>query len=206
MATATPEKIISMQSLDAAKAAVRAQLEVVFADLPADVILKAASRQGRHAISVMLEAPVKTLSVEARNQMAATRMQVRSFERLHADCNLLEASDVCVILGVTKQALSKKTAAGHVIAYTHKNRKYFPEFQFAKNKENPSIAQLVKAVQVDLTSPEMVNVLIKFLVQTMDYSNPGEPENIQKRYALLEDPAAFAIIVRDFKNRLEMGK
>lgn len=206
MASMAPVKNPSIQTLEAAKKAVHAQLEVLFEDLPPETIFEAALCRGRHALNLVLAAPKQALSIEARNQLAATRMQTRSFDRLRNSCALLEANVVADILGVTKQALSKKIKAGHVIAYTHNRRKYFPEFQLASSKVKPSIKQLLSALELDPANESTINVLIKFLIQTMDFSNVGEKKNPQPRYALLDNPDALKVIVRDYKNRLEMGK
>jgi len=42
------------------------------------------------------------------------------------------------------------------------------------------------------------------LTHTMDFY--GDSDNEQPRYKLIDNKDAFKIIVRDFKNRLEMGK
>ena len=206
MASMAPVKNPSIQTLEAAKAAVHAQLEALFEDLPAEIIFEAASCRGRHALNLVLAAPKQALSTEARNQLAASRMQMRSFERLRNSCALLEAGVVADILGVTKQALSKKIKAGHVIAYSHNRRKFFPEFQLADSKVKPSIKQLLSALELDPANETQINVLIKFLAQIMDFSNIDEKENPQPRYALIDNPDALNVIVRDYKNRLEMGK
>ena len=206
MSTATSEKTRPTKSLEAAKASLREQFDAFIDKVSESVVMKAATLKGDKALAAILEKPAKPLSVQARNQIAINKMKARSFENLKAACNLLDASDVCEILGVSKQALSKKTKLGYVLAYTKNSRKYYPEFQFADNKEKSAVGKLVKALALDLSDETEVNIFIQFLVQPMDFSNPGENENVQPRYSLIDNAAAFPIIVRDFKNRLEMGK
>jgi hypothetical protein len=46
------------------------------------------------------------------------RMKTRVFERVASRCELLDAKAAYEILGITKQALSQKTKAGKLLAYT----------------------------------------------------------------------------------------
>lgn len=61
-------------------------------------------------------------------------------------------------------------------------------------------------LDIDPEDESKVNLLVGFLAKPMDFSNPGETENVLPRYKFLDNELAFQIIVRDFKNRLEMGK
>lgn len=206
MSTATIEKSRSVNSLEAAKASLRAEFESFIEKAPEAVVMKAAALSGGQALAAVLQKAEQGLSIQARNQIALNKLKERAFESLKASCHLLEASDASAILGISKQALAKKGKIGTVLAYTKNHRKFYPDFQFESNKVSPAIARLIKAVNLDITDDTQVNVLIQFLVQEMDYSNPKESENIVPRYKLLGSSDALEIIVRDFRNRLEMGK
>lgn len=206
MSTATLEKTGYTQSLEAAKAALRAQFSAFIDSIPESTVMQAATLSGDKALMVMLEKPSKPLSLKARNQIAINKMKSRAFETLTAAYHFLDAHDVGQILGVSKQALSKKAKLGYVIAYTHNRRKYFPDFQFENNKEKPTIAKLVQALALDLHDDTQANILINFLAQSMDFSTAGGQENLVPRHTMIDNDEAFPIIVRDFKNRLEMGK
>lgn len=206
MSTATIEKPRSEKSLEAAKASLLAEFESLIEKTPVAVVLKAATLSGGQAVAAVLQRADTGMSVQARNQIALNKLKERAFESLKASCHLLEAADACAILGISKQALAKKGKVGQVLAYTKNHRKYYPDFQFKNNKVESGVAELIKAVGLDVSDETQMNVLIQFLVQDMDYSNPGQNENMVPRYALLEDNAAAPIIARDFNNRLEMGK
>ncbi|WP_460115394.1 hypothetical protein [Pseudomonas sp. H2_D02] len=148
----------------------------------------------------------KALSLKARNEIAIAQLKANAFEAVKSTYDLLDAGDVCQILGISKQALSKKAKAGQVIAYTNNRRKYFPDFQFENNKVGGGTVTLIKELAIDPADEAKINVLIGFLAKSMDFSNPGESKNVQPRYKFLDNEAALKIIVRDFKNRLEMGK
>jgi len=206
MSTAAIEKQHSEKTVEAAKASLRAEFALYIEKASDAIILNAATLKGDQALVAVLEKPKQGLSVQARNQIAITKMKARAFESLSAACHLLDANEACNILGISRQALGKKAKAGNVLAYTNQTRKYYPDFQFADNKVISGIKLLVKATGVDVSDESQVNILIQFLAQTMDYSNPGEDENLVPRYSLLGDSEAFKIIIRDYKNRLEMGK
>jgi hypothetical protein len=144
------------------------------------------------------------LSVRARNEIAFAKLKANAFEKVKKLYDFVESSDVCEILNISKQALSKKIKLGQVIAYTENRRKYYPDFQFKNNEVKPEIGLLTKSLGIDPTDEPMVNVLIGFLAQPMDFF--GNSENEHQRYKLIDDEDAFRIIVRDFHNRLEMGK
>ena len=206
MSTATIEKPRSANSLEAAKASLRAEFESLMEQAPHAVVLKAATLSGGQALAAVLQRTDAGMSIQARNQIALNKLKERAFESLKASCHLLEAADACAILGISKQALAKKGKVGQVLAYTKNHRKFYPDFQFKNNKVESGVAGLVKAIGLDVSDETQVNVLIQFLVQDMDYSNPAQNERIVPRYTLLEDNTAASIIARDFNNRLEMGK
>ena len=135
-------------------------------------------------------------------------MRARAFERVSNRCELLTSQEAHDILGITKQALSQKAKAGFVLAYTNTSnrRKYYPSFQFTKNKPRPVIAKLISELNIDPADTENMNFLVQHLASKMDYSNPGEPEHVVPRYELLDNSAAVEIIKRDFINAFEPGQ
>jgi hypothetical protein len=147
------------------------------------------------------------LSPKMRNQIAYAKGKELALEKVKDAYELLGSKTVCQILGITRQALNKKVQQCQVLSYTDASRrKYYPSFQFESNAVIPQIWLLAKAVSVNSKTEEEVNTLLGFLAQDMDFSNPGEPENLKPRYMLLADEEAFEIIVRDFRNRLSMGR
>lgn len=172
------------------------------------LIIDAIKLEGDKALVVIVKQPEtadeKKLSVRARNQIAFAKLKANAFDIVKESYDFIESSDVCEILNISRQALSKKIKAGQVIAYTHNRRKYHPDFQFQNNKVKPEIGLLTNALNIDPADEPMMNVLIGFLAQPMDFY--GDSKNEQPRYKLLDNEDAFKIIVRDFHNRLEMGK
>lgn len=173
-----------------------------------DLIIDAIKLEGDKALVEIVKQPEsankKRLSVRARNQIAFATLRANAFELVKETCDFVESSAVCKILNISKQALSKKLKNGQVIAYTNNRRKYYPDFQFSNNEVKPEIGLLTKTLKIDPADEPMVNLLIGFLAQEMDFDENGKNE--QPRYELIENEAAFKIIVRDFHNRLEMGK
>jgi hypothetical protein len=178
------------------------------AEVPDDLLLKVVNdRPGQiHELLADLRArDDKVLSIQARNQLASARLRSKSFSKIESKYALLDANTASQLLGITRQALSKKGKVGQVIAYTNNGRKYFPDFQFEENAVSPVVGQLVKALEIDPRDEQAINLLIAFLAQLMDFSNVGELPNVAARYQFLADEGAFNIIVRDYQNRLEMG-
>lgn len=149
-------------------------------------------------------ADIKKLSPRVRNQIAYAKNKGLAFEQVKACYELLDSRTTCTLLGISRQALSKKVQSGQVLAYTEGSKKHYPAFQFKNNAVVPEVAKLVKETGVELDAKHF-NVLVGFLGVDMDFSSPSESPNNQPRYTLLSDEAAFGIIVRDYKNRLEMG-
>lgn len=172
------------------------------------LIIDAIKLDGDKALVVIVKqtetANEKKLSIRARNEIAFAKLKANAFDIVRESYDFIESSAVCKILTISRQALSKKTKAGQVIAYTNNRRKYYPDFQFKNNKVNPEIGLLTKALNIDADDEPKMNLLIGFLAQSMDFY--GDSENEQPRYKLLGNEDAFKIIVRDFQNRLEMGK
>ncbi|WP_460154311.1 helix-turn-helix domain-containing protein [Pseudomonas sp. S3_G06] len=200
----------TVKSLDEAKASLVQKFIARMNRVPESEVINAARLDDDKALAVIIQDSGKTknkpLSIKARNEIAFAKLKANAFEAVKASYDLLDAGDVCEILGISKQALSKKTKAGQIIAYTNNRRKYYPDFQFKENKVTPSSGKLIKTLEIDSGNESMVNLLIGFLANLMDFSNLGEKENLHPRYELLDNDAAFKVIVRDFKNRLEMGK
>ncbi|WP_176729451.1 MULTISPECIES: hypothetical protein [Pseudomonas] len=210
MATATHEAIRpALAHLEAAKAALRQRFEEHLARASEAVVLKALGLADEKAFAALAKVDIEAKrSIATRNQEAMARMKTRAFERVASRCELLDAKAACEILGITKQALSQKTKAGKLLAYTNtgNRRKFYPSFQFADNKPRPVVETLFWSLAVDPADTEAMNFLVQHLVGNMDYSEPGEPRNVVPRFELLNDDAAMDIIKRDFVNAFEAGQ
>lgn len=207
MSVATPERTRS--TVEAAKAELLRRFEMRLDLASETVVLKAVALPDEKAFTAVSKADAdKKLSIETRNQTAVANMRARAFERVGSRCELLTAQEAYDILGITKQALSQKTKAGLVLSYTNTSnrRKYYPSFQFTENKTRPVIAKLINELNIDPANTEAMNFLVQHLVSKMDYSSPGEPENVVPRYELLDNSAAVEIIKRDFINAFEPGQ
>ncbi|MDD2063915.1 hypothetical protein [Pseudomonas sp. 25571] len=195
--------------IEAAKAALRERFEEHLARASEAVVLKAVALTDEKAFAALAKVEVETKrSIATRNQEAVSRMNASAFERVDGRCELLDAKAACEILGITKQALSQKTKAGNLLAYTNSGnrRKFYPSFQFANNKPRAVVARLIKALEVDPADLEAMNFLVQHLVGKMDYSDPGEPSNEVPRFELLDDSVALRIITRDYVNALTAGQ
>ncbi|PBP37482.1 hypothetical protein CCL12_00140 [Pseudomonas syringae] len=173
-----------------------------------DLIIDAIKLEGDKALVKIVKefetADEKQHSIRVRNQIAFAKLKADAFEMVKKSCDFIESNVVCKIFDISRQALSAKVRTGHVLAYTKNQRKYYPEFQFANNDVKPEIGLLIKELAIDPKDDAMMNVLVGFLTHTMDFY--GDSDNEQPRYKLIDNKDAFKIIVRDFKNRLEMGK
>lgn len=199
----------ALASIEAAKAALRERFEEHLARASAAVVLKAVALADEKAFAALAKVEVEAKrSIATRNQEAVARMKARAFERVDSRCELLDAKAVCEILGITKQALSQKTKAGKLLAYTKtgNRRKFYPSFQFAENKPRSIVEALMTSLDVDPADTEAMNTLVQHLVGRMDYSDPGEPSNEVPRFEMLDDPAALEIIKRDYRNALMAGQ
>lgn len=207
MSSEIPEPGNANPALEEAKAFLVQKFIQKIDSLPPYMVMEAMLLDDDAALAMIVQKrdkPPKPLSVKVRNELAFAKMKDRAFVSVAAAYELIKSNEVCTILGITKQALSLKAKAGDVVAYTKDRRKYFPAFQFHENKIKPGIGNLVKALGIDTTDIPQVNMLIGWLATYMDYY--GEPDEGVPRWTLLEEEGAFSIIVRDFKNRLEMGK
>ncbi|MFV7436207.1 hypothetical protein ACLPJF_05270 [Pseudomonas vlassakiae] len=201
----------ALASIEAAKAALRERFEEHLARASAAVVLKAVALADEKAFAALAKVEVEVeakRSIATRNQEAVARMKARAFERVDSRCELLDAKAVCEILGITKQALSQKTKAGKLLAYTKtgNRRKFYPSFQFADNKPRSIVEALMTSLDVDPADTEAMNTLVQHLVGRMDYSDPGEPSHEVPRFEMLDDPAALEIIKRDYRNALMAGQ
>ncbi|MFJ4258202.1 hypothetical protein ACIP01_14810 [Pseudomonas monteilii] len=195
--------------LEAAKDALRQRFEEHLARASEAVVLKAVALADEKAFAALAKVDVEAKrSVATRNQEAMAKMKARAFERVFSRCELLDARTACEILGISKQALSQKTKAGKLLVYTNtgNRRKYYPSFQFTKNKPRPIVDALIQSLEVDPVDTEAMNFLVQHLVGNMDYSEPGEPSNVLPRFHLLDDTAAVEVIKRDFVNAFEAGQ
>ncbi|PXX67201.1 MULTISPECIES: hypothetical protein [unclassified Pseudomonas] len=195
--------------LEAAKAALRQRFEEHPARASEAVVLNAVALADEQAFAALARVDVETKrSVATRNQEAMAKMKARAFERVISRCELLDARTACEILGISKQALSQKTKAGKLLAYTNtgNRRKYYPSFQFAENKPRPFVDGLIQSLEVDPADTEAMNFLVQHLIGNMDYSEPGEPSNVLPRFHLLDNTAAVEVIKRDFLNAFEAGQ
>jgi len=193
----------------AAKAALRQRFEEHLARASEAVVLKAVALADEKAFAALAKVDIEEQrSVATRNQAAMARMKARAFERVASRCELLDAKTACEILSITKQALSQKTKAGKLLAYTNtgNRRKFYPSFQFVENKPRAAVEALVKSLDVDPADTETMNFLVQHLVGNMDYSEPGEASNVVPRFELLDDRAALEIIKRDYLNALTAGQ
>lgn len=208
MSIATAEKTQSPSSaIEAAKAELRKRFDDRLACAPEAVLLKVVGLKDEKAFAAIAQTDTdRKRSIEVRRQASRARMIAEALIRVQSRCELLEASEVCEILGISKQALSKKRSAGQILAYTDNRRTYFPAFQFSDNKIKPVVGTLIKELEVDPADTSAVNLLIQHLVSNMDYSNAGEASNVVPRFALLDDGAALKIIKRDYTNAYEMGQ
>ncbi len=210
MTTATHDVIPpAFVRLEAAKAALRQRFEQHLARASEAVVLKAVGLADEKAFAALAKVEIEAKrSVATRNQEAMARMKARAFERVASRCELLDAKAVCEILGISKQALSQKTKAGKLLAYTNtgNRRKFYPSFQFAENKTRAIVEVLITSLDVDPTDTEAMNFLVQHLVSKMDYSEPGEPSNEEPRFELLGDRTALEIIKRDYLNAFIAGQ
>lgn len=208
MSTTTLKRPQSLDhSVEDARASLVKRFIAKIENIPDALISDAVKLKGDKALVMIVKADTvdsKKLSVRARNEIAFAKLKANAFEIVKQSYDFIESGDVCAILNISRQALSKKMKAGQVIAYTNGRRKYYPDFQFKNNEVKPEIGFLTKALSIDTLNEPLMNVLIGFLAQTMDFY--GGSDNEQPRYSLLENEDALNIIVRDFQNRLEMGK
>lgn len=147
--------------------------------------------------------PIKVLSVQERNAAALAKMRDQQFDRIRQSYTVFDAKTVCNLLGITKQALSKKGATGKILAYTYKGRKYYPIFQIVGDKINPAVGQLIEETGFDATNTAQMNVVLGYLMH--DAIAVGTNHKAP-RYSLIDNAADRAIMVEDLTRPLEMGQ
>lgn len=210
MTTATAERTrAETVKAESSEAELRKRFDALIERAPKALLNEVVKLADDKAFAALAKPSVsKQKSIATRNQEARARMASGAFDRLESRCELWETKQACEILGITKQALSKKARAGHVLTYTKvsNGRTFYPSFQFTDNKPRAVIAELIKALKVDPSNREAMNHLVQHLVDNMDFSEPGEPSHIVKRFELLDDPDALQIIKRDYVNAFEMGQ
>lgn len=150
---------------------------------------------------------VDNLSIKARNEIAFASMRLKSFERIMEAFTMLDGKTVCEILGITKQALSKKCKSAKVLSYTYKTRKYYPDFQFKDNVVNPLLLDLMARIEEsDLTNTAEMNVFLSFLNAKVQVQVDADTTRKVKRLDLLEKESDRIIMARDYPTRYEMGQ
>jgi hypothetical protein len=191
------------------EAALDRRFRLFIAKLPQAVLEKSLKLSDREALAELARSATEAArSIEIENQEAIAEMRARSFVRVRERCELLESKDLVRILGITKQALSKRIQAGQIAVYTNQSngRKYYPAFQIRDNKVRPVIAELISEFGVDPTDQVAMNLFVQHLITKIDYSNPSEPENIVEMHTLMDDPAARRIIKREWDNKYLHGR
>ncbi|OZY32051.1 hypothetical protein [Pseudomonas lundensis] len=191
------------------EAAVDRRFRLFIAKLPQAVLEKSLKLSDREALAELVRSAAEAArSIEIENQEAIAEMRSRAFVRVRERCELLESKDLVRILGITKQALSKRIQAGQIAVYTNQSngRKYYPAFQIRDIKVRPVIAELISEFGVDPTDQVAMNLFVQHLITKIDYSNPGEPENIVEMHTLMDDPAARRIIKREWDNKYLHGR
>ncbi|MFK3773622.1 hypothetical protein [Pseudomonas sp. NPDC089406] len=202
-----PSRYLSSAASEATKAALREDFEQFLGQLSQPQLEALAEGDCFEALRATLLRPSQQpASPQVRNQLAYAKGKALAFEQICNGYELLDSKTVCALLGITRQALNKRLLQGQVLAYSEGPRKHYPAFQFIDNAVLPEVAELVRVLAIEPREAAQVNLLLGFLLQDMDYVNLGEPAHIRPRYQLLDEPGAFAIIVRDFTNRLQMGR
>jgi hypothetical protein len=147
------------------------------------------------------------LSIRTRNELAVARMRDRAFLKISERVHFLDGALVCEILGISKQALSKRGRNGTVLVYTHRTRKYYPDFQFVGNEVNPNLLKLIRELAIDLSDAPQMNMIVWTLLPKVP--SPLLRRNSTRtfpRYQLLECDAIRADIVREYHAEPEMGQ
>jgi hypothetical protein len=182
-----------------------ARMEEVLETLPLAVVRKAMEdfEPQKFAQLITLFNPVKMPSIQERNAIAFAKSREQQFGRIRDNYTVFDAKTVCNLLGITKQALSKKAAAGKILAYTYKGRKYYPIFQIVGDKINPAVGKLIEETGFDATDTAQMNVVLGYLMH--DAIAVGTNHKYP-RYTLISNDADREIMVEDLTRPLEMGQ
>ncbi|MBF8780009.1 MerR family transcriptional regulator [Pseudomonas fulva] len=147
----------------------------------------------------------KKRSIAVRNQLADANMRKRAFTRAQQRCDLLDASEVCDILGIKKQALSQRTQSGKLLVYSEGRRRYYPGFQFDGNRVKPIFERLIEEMRIDPADTSRMNLFIQFLLDRIDLAEPDTSADEKYRHELLDTAKRIDLFKRDFDNMGTMG-
>lgn len=157
---------------------------------------------GKKLQEVFSNKKTSEVDMALRNQIAFTKGQILSLQKVSEAYDLISSKDVCDILNISRQALSKKVSKGQILAYSlNEKKKFYPGFQFEKNHVIREIEELTKEINLDYSNPENHNIILIFLIREINFSDIGEEDNIKSMFLLLKDKDALNIIIRNFKNR-----
>lgn len=144
---------------------------------------------------------ISKAQIAISDQIAISEGRISSLKDISMEYNLLLSSDVCSILNISRQALSKKVSKGKILSYSiNERKKLYPSFQFKENKVIDEISTLTESLNSDFSLPVNHNLLLVFLLTEIDFSNVGQEKNIKKMYELIEDKNALKIIIRNFND------
>lgn len=147
------------------------------------------------------------LSIKARNEIAFASMRLRSFNRAMEMFTMLNGKTVCQIMGISKQALSKKCQNAKVLSYTYNSRKYYPDFQFKDNAVNPLILDLMARIDdSDFSNTAEMNVFLSFLNSKVRVQIDPDTWRMVKHMDLLEKESDRIILAKNYSTRCEMGQ
>lgn len=154
---------------------------------------------------VFLYKNTSKVDIAIRNQIAFSKGKILALKNISEEYNLISSKEVCDILNISRQALSKKVSKGQILSYSlNDKKKFYPEFQFKKNCVIEEIEKLTKELNLDYKDPKNHNIILIFLTRKINFSDIGEKDNIKSMGSLLTNKDAFKIIVRNFKNRGSM--
>ena len=182
-----------------------ARMQEALETLPLAVVRNALEHfdQQKFAEAVAQLNPIKVLSIQERNAVALAKSRERVFGLIKQRYSLFDAKTVCELLGITKQALSKKGSSGKVMAYSFKGRKYYPSFQFLGDQVDPAVGKLIEETGFDPTEPGRINVVLGYLMHDTIAVGTDQPH---PRYTLISSEDERAIMVEDLTRPLEMGQ
>ena len=144
----------------------------------------------------------KDTEIIIKNQIDYARSRAIAIKKLYEGYDLLKSNEVCKILSITRQALSKSVKNGKILSLRINQKEgLYPTFQFKENKVIPQIKKITQETKIDATDEDSVNMLLGFLLKKIDFSKTGEPQNIKHNYELIENEKALKIIINDF-NRI----
>lgn len=144
----------------------------------------------------------KNTEIIIKNQIDYAKSRSMAIKKLYEGYDLIRSNEVCKILSISRQALSKSVKNGKIISLRINQKEgLYPTFQFKKNKVIPQIKTIIHETKVDTTDEDSVNMLLGFLLKKIDFSKTGDPQNIKHNYELIENEKALKVIINDF-NRI----